>query len=512
MGVGVYVCGAGAALGWSLRRALAAGAVVRRASPVSEARVLGAWGELSNRAELRRTARRSRLLESGALVSPACWGLVRPAVVVPEGFSRGRSDRTIRCALHHELIHVRRADHLVAGICAAAGAVLWAQPLLRRFGRALEEDRESSCDALVVRATGRAHEYAAALIECCSRGLALPVSMGSGAPLRRRILMLTHANVPAGRGRARFVTGLSGAAIATLLGVTGLLACAAAPASGGSGDRALIEVRAPAGERDPAKIVRLMQHDPDLGDRVEMTGTLAEQETIASGRAQKTADGLSMDELNLSLPEGSNLVARVSGDSVGMRPDKGGAVLILAHGEIRIADRKGVNRVTVSAADADATLVVQSKEENEEYNFVVSAVRKGAPSRVVIRWDDKTGRPEGEKSTPPGEFRFYTLDGRGANKDVWELKMQWCHDLSKVKVGGGAPPADLWWRRPEHTERSPRPLERAMKALQDQGAADERGPDAGLGRERPGRRNEARTQGQVGRVFFHLGGHWPVLG
>src|SRR5262245_55894335 len=54
LGAGVYFVGAAGALGWSLRRALAARAVVRGAGVVTEARTLQAWGELLGLAELRR--------------------------------------------------------------------------------------------------------------------------------------------------------------------------------------------------------------------------------------------------------------------------------------------------------------------------------------------------------------------------------------------------------------------------------------------------------------------------
>lgn len=264
--------------------------------------------------------------------------------------------------------------------------------------------------------------------------------------------MLTHAHAPADRARTRLLGALSGAAILSLLAATGLLACAAAPAHGGAargGDRSIIEVRAPEGERDLAGIMQVasVYQERTATLSLEFSGTLVEQETIASGHGDKTPDGaFATQELNLSLPEGSNLRATVSGEGITMKPEPKGTLLTLSRGEVKIYDRHGVLRVTVTTAEADATMLLRMNDDNGEHNFVARASRGGENARVVIRCDTKTGRAEGEKETPPGEFRFYTLEPDGGDAP-WRLKMQWCHDLSKIQSNRGEPAKDdAWWR------------------------------------------------------------------
>ncbi|CAG0978142.1 Regulatory protein BlaR1 [Phycisphaerales bacterium] len=458
LGAILYLAGVALWLTLAARRALAAGAVLRRARPVSDPRSLSAWHTLRAGVGpgLGRAARRARLLECESIASPACWGLLRPAILLPMNFAACRSDETLRCALHHELIHLRRADHVIAVVQTLLSAVFWPQPLLRRFGRVLEEDREASCDALVVRKTGRAREYAAALLDCCTpvspTAVVAGISMGSGLPLRRRLHMLTHAHAPADRARTRLLGALSGAAILSLLTTTGLLACAAAPAHGAGargGERSMIEVRAPEGERDVAGIMQLTTHinrDTGMVD-MKMNGTLVEQETIASGHGDKTADGaFTTQELNVSLPEGSNLRATIAGEGISMKPVKEGTRMSFSRGELKVYDRKGVLRATVTTADADATMLLVMNDDNGEHNFVARASLNGENARVVIRYDTQTGRAAGEQETPPGEFRFYTQEADGPSENPWRLKMQWCHDLSKVQ-GAKVPDENPRWEK-----------------------------------------------------------------
>lgn len=219
--LGVYVSGATLVMGWTLRRAIAARRLVARCRPVCDDRVLRIWTPLT--AHMRRAP---ALLECDALHAPACWPQGRAAVILP-GSASTLDDDTLAASLRHELIHISRRDGLIASLASAATALLWFQPLVWVFTRLLAMDREHSCDALVVRATGRPRAYAHALLRFCnpraSASCHTPLlGFESARSLEWRVHMLARSLHQSGRSRRAvlLVVGVAGfAATATAQGL-----------------------------------------------------------------------------------------------------------------------------------------------------------------------------------------------------------------------------------------------------------------------------------------------------
>lgn len=223
--LGVYVSGAALVMGWILRRAIVARRLLARCRPVRDARVLHLWTPL-----IAHTHRAPALLECDSLHAPACWPLDRTAVILP-GSASTLDDDTLAASLRHELIHIARRDGLIAALASVATALLWFQPLVWVFTRLLAMDREHSCDALVVRATGRPRAYAHALLRFCDPRVSASchtplLGFESARSLEWRIHMLARSLQKSGRSRraALLVVGVAGlAATATAQGLITVL-------------------------------------------------------------------------------------------------------------------------------------------------------------------------------------------------------------------------------------------------------------------------------------------------
>lgn len=215
--VAVSVYGAG--LAWALartgRRLLHTQRLLARSIPVQDERVLAIWREVSVGSPL---AQRVRLVESDAVQAPACFGLGRPAVVLPQDDDLARRRDVLACVLTHELVHLERRDGWVLLGEELLRAVFWFHPAAWWLVGRLERLREVSCDLLVVRRTGQRRRYAQALVEYAAwmqsgerllgaragpLAAVVPWS-GSKGQLTRRIEMLLSYQNQQG-GRARFV-------------------------------------------------------------------------------------------------------------------------------------------------------------------------------------------------------------------------------------------------------------------------------------------------------------------
>lgn len=102
---------------------------------------------------------------SARVDSPCVFAFGRPVLVWPAAdatFDRG--------IIAHELAHLRRKDHLVAWIEAAAGALLWWHPLVHLAGREVRRHAELACDAWAVAIAPECRRaYAAALLGVAER-------------------------------------------------------------------------------------------------------------------------------------------------------------------------------------------------------------------------------------------------------------------------------------------------------------------------------------------------------
>lgn len=109
------------------------------------------------------------LREAPRAVVPMAWGIFRPVILLPPE-ARAWGEEKRRAVLLHEMAHVARNDcrsHLLAQV---ACAVYWFHPLAWLALGQLALERERACDDRVLRASTRASDYAAHLLDV-ARGL-----------------------------------------------------------------------------------------------------------------------------------------------------------------------------------------------------------------------------------------------------------------------------------------------------------------------------------------------------
>ena len=130
--------------------------------------------------------------------SPSCLMLPYRMIVLPDREDWGLSLEHVRCVLQHEAVHLERCDWLMGWVQEWLKIALWFHPLVWWMSRRFDEDRELSCDAIVVRNHQNAKTYANAVLACCepSHGPRWQLIAGfdSSAGLRRRFEMLAFAD------------------------------------------------------------------------------------------------------------------------------------------------------------------------------------------------------------------------------------------------------------------------------------------------------------------------------
>ena len=99
--------------------------------------------------------------------------------------------------LLHELLHIKRGDHLVRMIELAIGVAFWWLPIVGAIGRQLRNCEEACCDAAVVARLPHArHDYARLLLDVLDFANPLPsqavphATAMSAADLETRLLAI----------------------------------------------------------------------------------------------------------------------------------------------------------------------------------------------------------------------------------------------------------------------------------------------------------------------------------
>jgi beta-lactamase regulating signal transducer with metallopeptidase domain len=108
--------------------------------------------------------RKVRVLRGGRLQLPVCWGVMRPTVLLPDGYEQWGAGR-LRMVLLHETAHVDRLDTVFLMLAWIACALNWLNPFAWVLHRKMCVDAEVACDETVVRRGVAPREYAALLVE-----------------------------------------------------------------------------------------------------------------------------------------------------------------------------------------------------------------------------------------------------------------------------------------------------------------------------------------------------------
>ncbi|UCF66466.1 MAG: M56 family metallopeptidase [Acidobacteriota bacterium] len=213
---GVWAVGAVAILGlgaWQHRRTLQR--VAESASDRPPRRVAESLERTARMVGLRRVP---SVLCSPAVRLPLVVGMVRPRVILPDGFADELRDAELDHVLLHELMHLRRRDPWRAAAVALVTVLYWFHPLVWLANRRLAELREHRCDAAVARRLGdEAPGYRRTLLVLAGRLTGESVAGGLGLFGRRaRILARSHLLERVPRGRARLRRGVTALSCALL--------------------------------------------------------------------------------------------------------------------------------------------------------------------------------------------------------------------------------------------------------------------------------------------------------
>src|SRR5262249_30408243 len=130
------------------------------------------------------------VLTTTSSTEPGIVGILRPALLLPNGLIERLSSEQLEAVVNHELCHVRRRDNLMAAIQMAVETVFWFHPLVWWIERRLLEERERACDEEVLLQGGEPEIYAQGILNVCKfykESALICVSGVAGSHLRKRI-------------------------------------------------------------------------------------------------------------------------------------------------------------------------------------------------------------------------------------------------------------------------------------------------------------------------------------
>jgi beta-lactamase regulating signal transducer with metallopeptidase domain len=133
----------------------------------------GMWLSLTQRLANRLGVTRPLILLRGErLAVPVTWGIVYPAVLLPQD-SDSWSEERRRFVLVHEMAHVKRFDALTQLLAQISVAVFWFDPLVWLAAHRMRVEREHACDDYVLRDGTAPSLYAGELLEMV-RSIGMP--------------------------------------------------------------------------------------------------------------------------------------------------------------------------------------------------------------------------------------------------------------------------------------------------------------------------------------------------
>ncbi len=133
----------------------------------------GVWLSLTQRLANRLGVTRPLILLRGErLAVPVTWGIVYPAVLLPQDADSWSEERR-RFVLVHEMAHVKRFDALTQLLAQISVAVFWFDPLVWLAAHRMRVEREHACDDYVLRDGTTPSLYANELLEMV-RSIGMP--------------------------------------------------------------------------------------------------------------------------------------------------------------------------------------------------------------------------------------------------------------------------------------------------------------------------------------------------
>jgi outer membrane protein len=165
-------------------------------------------------------------LTSARIATPFTFGLLRPKILLPEGWQRWPAAR-LAVVLDHERAHVARRDPLVQWLALLNRAVFWFHPLTWWLERHLAALAEEACDAAVLARGHSPADYSEHLLDLARPlgprrmpNLAGMPMLGSGLATRIAKILEGGIALPGSRSAAAGAAALATLAAAVLGTVT----------------------------------------------------------------------------------------------------------------------------------------------------------------------------------------------------------------------------------------------------------------------------------------------------
>jgi beta-lactamase regulating signal transducer with metallopeptidase domain len=158
--LGLYLVGLCLVLAWQLVGRIYAHRIRFSAKPIADAPFANLLAEVCKELGVSQNV---AMLTSRLTPTPFSCGVVKPAVIFPEGVSEWPQP-VVKSALVHELSHVKRFDLLWRTIAQVACCLHWVNPVAWIGFRRLVVEQEISCDDLVLQTGTRPSEYARNLL------------------------------------------------------------------------------------------------------------------------------------------------------------------------------------------------------------------------------------------------------------------------------------------------------------------------------------------------------------
>ncbi len=90
------------------------------------------------------------IADSSRLAGPVALGVLRPMVILPEGWAESMTDDRLVAVLIHECAHIVRRDPLIGLLQRLVELIYWPHPLVHWLNHRLSRTREEACDDLVL--------------------------------------------------------------------------------------------------------------------------------------------------------------------------------------------------------------------------------------------------------------------------------------------------------------------------------------------------------------------------
>lgn len=168
--------------------------------------------------------RMPRLLIGPRDAVPMVWGVLKPRLLLPQGFEIWSPEKQ-RAVLLHELAHLKRGDPLALWAAQWVKALHWFNPLIWLTFRQLRADQERACDDAVLRHGVRASDYAQSLLDLSRHNRLAPglslcaLTITRCAPVEARVKAILDPRRRREGLNLRWLAGLAGGALLITLPV-----------------------------------------------------------------------------------------------------------------------------------------------------------------------------------------------------------------------------------------------------------------------------------------------------